>query len=325
MTLRSEPALPLSAPAPRWMSIVLRLAGVYNLVWGAWAVLFPSQFWTLVGMGQPNYPFLWQCIGMIVGVYGIGYLVAAGDPFRHWPIVLVGFLGKVFGPIGFLDAYLIQNTVPLRFGLQLITNDLIWWVPFALILIGAYRHAERTRNLIDPAPAPLDVHDAAARARTDTGATLAELSERSPVLVIFLRHAGCTFCRETLADLRRQRAAVERAGVTPVLVHMGDDVSAREFFGGYGLGDVPRISDPTRELYRAFNLRRGRLGQLFGPRVWVRGFVAGVLNRHGVGALRGDGFQMPGAFVLHQGRITRAFRHQDASDRPDYEALCAVS
>lgn len=70
---------------------------------------------------------------MIVGVYGIGYWVAASDPQRHWPIVLVGFLGKIFGPIGFLDAYM-AGVFNLKFGLTIITNDLIWWIPFYLIL-----------------------------------------------------------------------------------------------------------------------------------------------------------------------------------------------
>ena len=41
---------------------------------------------------------------MIVGVYGVGYATAALDPSRHWPVVLVGLLGKIFGPIGFLSA-----------------------------------------------------------------------------------------------------------------------------------------------------------------------------------------------------------------------------
>ena len=41
---------------------------------------------------------------MIVGVYGVGYWIAGDDPYRHWPIVLVGFLGKAFGPVGFATA-----------------------------------------------------------------------------------------------------------------------------------------------------------------------------------------------------------------------------
>jgi small multidrug resistance pump len=51
----------------------------------------------------------------------------------HWPIIAVGFLGKLFGPIGFFYNYL-NGQVPFDFFYTLITNDLIWWVPFFLIL-----------------------------------------------------------------------------------------------------------------------------------------------------------------------------------------------
>ncbi len=81
------------AAAPRWMTWCLVAAGVYNLAWGGLTVLVPNWLFDLTGMDRPNYPFIWQCVGMIVGVYGIGYLAAARDPVRHWPIVLVGFLG----------------------------------------------------------------------------------------------------------------------------------------------------------------------------------------------------------------------------------------
>ena len=115
------------------MQIILRLAALYNLLWGLVAVLFPIQCFKLFGMEPPLYPQLWQCIGMIVGVYGVGYWFAADNPIVHWPIVLVGFLGKVFGPIGFAMA-LFNGQFPLKFGLNIIFNDLIWWVPFFIIL-----------------------------------------------------------------------------------------------------------------------------------------------------------------------------------------------
>ena len=115
------------------MEITLRLAAVYNVLWGMVAVLFPVQCFEFFGMQVPLYPQLWQCIGMIVGVYGVGYWLAADNPMVHWPIVLVGFMGKVFGPIGFSMA-LINEEFPLKFGLNIIFNDLIWWIPFYLIL-----------------------------------------------------------------------------------------------------------------------------------------------------------------------------------------------
>ena len=118
---------------PRWMRVTLVAAGIYNLVWGALVVALPDLLFDLAGMEPPRYPQLWQCIGMIVGVYGIGYLAAASDPVRHWPIVLVGFLGKVLGPIGFAGA-VARGELPWAFGVTILTNDLVWWIPFGWIL-----------------------------------------------------------------------------------------------------------------------------------------------------------------------------------------------
>jgi len=124
-------------PIPKWMTITLIIAAGYNVLFGAWAVLFPEWAFTGLGMEPPRYPFLWQCIGMIVGVYGIGYFIAAFDPMRHWPIVLVGFLGKIFGPIGFIQTALMGD-ITWSFGVIIIFNDLVWWIPFALILKAAW-------------------------------------------------------------------------------------------------------------------------------------------------------------------------------------------
>lgn len=125
-----------SAPVPRWMSVTLWLAAVYNVLWGAWVVLFPLAAFRWLDMEPPNYPQIWQCVGMIVGVYGVGYACAAAQPLRHWPIVLVGLLGKLFGPLGFLLA-VSKGELPWKFGCLLLANDVIWWVPFFLILYRA--------------------------------------------------------------------------------------------------------------------------------------------------------------------------------------------
>lgn len=126
---------------PSWMPLVLRIAGIYNIVWGTSVILFPNLFFDLTGMPRPSYPMIWQCVGMIVGVYGVGYWLAARNPLKYWIITLVGFLGKIFGPIGFAF-YLVQGAFPLLFGLTIISNDLLWWIPFGLILSAAYRAGE---------------------------------------------------------------------------------------------------------------------------------------------------------------------------------------
>ena len=116
----------------------LHYAAIYNIVWGALVIIFPNQFFDLFGMTRPNYPEIWQCVGMIVGVYGVGYWLAAQDPIKHYPIVLVGFLGKIFGPIGFIGA-LISQKFPISFGINILFNDLIWWIPFFQILREKYK------------------------------------------------------------------------------------------------------------------------------------------------------------------------------------------
>ncbi|MBO6794301.1 MAG: hypothetical protein JJ895_10360 [Balneolaceae bacterium] len=120
------------------MSLTLRIAAIYNLIWGAWVVLFPNHFFELVGMEPPTHPMIWQGMGMVIGVYGLGYWWAAQAPLTHWPIVVVGFLGKIFGPLGFLVNYL-TGVVPFGFFFTLITNDFIWWIPFFLIINKDYK------------------------------------------------------------------------------------------------------------------------------------------------------------------------------------------
>lgn len=303
-------------PQP-WMRKVLLAAGAYNVAWGAFTVLAPGMSLGWLGLSsEPPIAQLWQCIGMIVGVYGVGYLIAARDPYRHWPITLVGLLGKVFGPIGFVVS-VVAGTLPASVGWTLITNDLIWWFPFAAILWGAIRYHQSVNTAYDTPEAD----DPLSELRTNQGDILDELANQRPQLVMFLRHAGCTFCREALGDLSRQRSEIEASGCGIVLIHMGDNDRDAAFFEKYSMGDLPRIADPDCRLYRLFGLDLGSFTELFGLRVWLRGFIAGVLNGHGVGRLQGNGFQMPGAYIYHCGQILGGFQHAQASDRPDYAEL----
>ena len=128
----------------KYHPLFLKLAAFYNIIWGAWIVLFPLHLFQLVGMKAPLYPEIWQCVGMIVGVYGIGYYIASKNPETHWPIVLVGLIGKVLGPIGFLNALILERFSPL-FGWVILTNDLIWWVPFGHIL-WSYWNKRKNEN-----------------------------------------------------------------------------------------------------------------------------------------------------------------------------------
>lgn len=125
--------MPQETNVKPWMSMTLKIAALYNVMWGAWVVIFPNHFFELVGMEPLNHPMIWQGMGMVIGVYGIGYWWASYNPVVHWPIVAVGMLGKFFGPLGFFMNYF-SAKVSGAFFYTLITNDFIWWPSFILIL-----------------------------------------------------------------------------------------------------------------------------------------------------------------------------------------------
>jgi peroxiredoxin len=141
------------------------------------------------------------------------------------------------------------------------------------------------------------------------------------VLVVFLRHSGCIFCRETLHDIARSRSLIEKRGTRIVLVHMGDIQAMEKALAKHKLSLLDRICDPMQELYRAFGLKRGRFLQLFGPHAVWR--TLRVAARHGIGRASADPAQMPGVFLIAQSAIIRRFRHRSVADRPDYLALSA--
>ena len=168
-----------------------------------------------------------------------------------------------------------------------------------------------------------DVARAFASIHTESGASLLELVEASPVLLIFLRHFGCSFCRQAISDVSDLREELARRGVRPVFVHLGTPERAKPFFDYYGIGDVERVSDPEARIYRdpVFLLPRIHPAlTLLQPAVWI-GWLKGAIFKHGIGAIKEDGEQMQGLFFLKGPKIVRQFRYRTIADEPDYLKL----
>jgi len=107
---------------------VFRVAAVYNICWGTVAVLFPNLFFDLFHLPRLNYPFVMSGLGMCIGLYGYGYWAVAREPRRYPQLVVIGFLGKTLGPIGWL--YTVVSTgLPLRTMWTNVFNDFVW-LPF---------------------------------------------------------------------------------------------------------------------------------------------------------------------------------------------------
>ncbi len=158
---------------------------------------------------------------------------------------------------------------------------------------------------------------------TNEGRNLWTVSHEKPVLMVFLRHFGCVFCRAAMNDIGTRRERIEGDGYHIVLVHMADNALAEKYFRKFNLEGCSHISDPHCEIYAMFGLVKGSLSQLFGLKTMVRGFAEGFSMRQFGGAPFGDAFQMPGIFVIHKGQVEGTFIYETISDRPDYNQLLA--
>lgn len=161
--------------------------------------------------------------------------------------------------------------------------------------------------------------------RTESGANLLALAEASPVLLVFLRHFGCSFCRKAISDVADLRGELDRRGVRPVFVHLGTPERAKPFFEYYGIGDVERVSDPEAAVYQnpVFHLSRMHPAlTLLQMSTWV-GWLKGSIFKHGIGTIKEDGHQMQGIFFLKGAKIVRQFRYKTIADEPNYLKLVA--
>jgi hypothetical protein len=143
-----------------------------------------------------------------------------------------------------------------------------------------------------------------------------QLGDR-PTLLVFLRHFGCTFCRETVAELREAAAAPD---YPPVLFFFqGSPTEGRAFLRRYW-PEARAIADPEFVLYEAFGVQRGSLLQLFGPGVFRAGRRA-YEKGHANGPRSGDIFRMPGVFLVRGERILWQHSYRHAGDHPDFRSL----
>jgi hypothetical protein len=171
---------------------------------------------------------------------------------------------------------------------------------------------------------PRDLITLLGETRTESGKTLLELVDERPVLLVFLRHFGCAFCRQAIDDVSKIRAELTARRVQAVFVHLGSPERAKPYFDYYGLSDVERVSNPDGSLYRdpAFTLARVSVFQLFRPAVWI-GWLQGAVFKYRIGLLKEDIQQMPGVFFLRDRAIANVYRHRTIADRPNYLELAS--
>ena len=104
-------------------------------------------------------------------------------------------------------------------------------------------------------------------------------------------------------------------GTAEYLFHLAEKINQRI---------TPAARDIESTARYAFGLGRKHPARtLINPKVLWRWFVRGDIFRYGIGRIETDGHQMPGVFLLRDGKIVRSFRHRNISDQPDYLKLIA--
>ncbi len=307
-----------------WFKSVLYVAGVYHVFWGLSVIFFPCFWFDLGSLAHPNYIQLWRVVGLYEFVFGLGFILAASNPLRHWRVVLMGFITKLFVVIGFTYFYLKGEESIVVFNMVL-TNHLFWLIPFCIILYNAYRH----QYLLDNEMIHLnriEISELLDFYETNKGDSLKDLSSKQPVMLVFLRHFGCTFCKETLWFINKLKPEIEAKGTKVILVHMHNKSKAIEELKKYNLQDLDSVSDPESMLYKGFNLKRGTLSQLLGPKIWLRGIYLWLTKGVFISSPDGvDTFQMPGIFLVHKGEIIKQYIHLSAADIPPYLELATCT
>lgn len=130
-----------------------------------------------------------------------------------------------------------------------------------------------------------------------------------PAVVVFLRHFGCIFCREQVAQLRVHEEAFRARGASLAAIGLGDRWFAREFYKETGI-KFPLLIDEKREAYQKAELRSANLLHLLKSDYAnnrKRAQAAGHQNK----LLGKNPFQLGGSFVFGPGDIDRFAQYSE--------------
>ena len=172
--------------------------------------------------------------------------------------------------------------------------------------------------------APLQAGDPFPNLRLDSVDGPVELRDRwrdVPLVVMFMRHFGCPFCREHLMLMGRALPRFEAEGAQMVAIFQYGADATEAFCESRGV-PFDCLGDPLRRAYAEVSLGRGKRRNLY-----TRGIAKAVVRNAARGNLGGapkggDNAQMPGTFVVGtDGRLRLAHYNATSADNPSVERV----
>jgi hypothetical protein len=143
-----------------------------------------------------------------------------------------------------------------------------------------------------------------------------------PTLFVFLRHFGCLFCRETVADLR---AIAERDAAFPPLLFFTQSGSTElRAFLRRDWPSARAVADPDRHFYAAFGVERMSPLGMLRPALWAAERRARAKG-HESGERTGDIWRLPGVFLVGGARVLWRYEFRHAGDHPAWDRIPAIA
>ncbi len=112
-----------------WMHVLLKFAGYYNLVAGLAMMILYHEGYKILGVPKPEFVLPIQLVGLLVAIFGLGYLLVDREPSLNRNVLWLGLLSKAIGPM-FALPWIFDGTLPLAMLAVLFFADTIYVWPF---------------------------------------------------------------------------------------------------------------------------------------------------------------------------------------------------
>lgn len=291
-------------------------AGIVSIASGLWLIINPHHFMDSLELPYLDAPILWNVIGIFIIGFGVNYMFAARNPIRLWPIIFSGLACKIAFPMLMLF-YMVYDRCPNTLFLFILIHDIIWWIPFSRILQKTYEfYVADVNECLENDCYP--EKELMSFIRLSNSQDLEEYSYKQPVLLVFTRHSGCAFTKDTLLDLSNIKEEITNNGFQLVVALMNSDLEISQYLEKYNLKETPYISDPEMDVYKMFNLKKAKIRQIFSAKSIYQSFALIFKKRVCHGFLGEDGMQMPGVFLIDKGEVVDAYIHETIADKAPY-------
>lgn len=155
---------------------------------------------------------------------------------------------------------------------------------------------------------------------------LRELWRDGIVVTSFLRHYGCLFCHQAVAQVVDALPEIVANGARVVFVGNGSVNQAKRFFTDKKLPreGVSVVTDPERESFRAADMNRGYVRTFLNPGS-IRAYAQAKESGHRITGLFGDLTQLGGLLVTRPpAHFVYFHKSTHAGDHPDMKRVLEI-